>query len=119
MTLRSGNCEMALIRLSVSPSLKYSLPGSPVAFTNGNTATESILLVCDLPRRKCAARIAAPISTSKISAAATYFRVEAAWIEPEGVEVAGESPAAEAPEIRPESRSRFSRARSDRISAAL
>ena len=42
ITLRSGTCDSVLIRLSVRPSLRYSLFASVVAFTKGSTASESI-----------------------------------------------------------------------------
>ena len=35
--------DRLLMRLSVMPSLRYSAFGSPLAFTNGNTASESIV----------------------------------------------------------------------------
>src|SRR5215469_1626863 len=38
MTFKSGNCDRLLMRLSVVPSLRYSLFGSALPFTNGNTA---------------------------------------------------------------------------------
>ena len=38
--LLSGSCERVPIRLSVSPSLRYSLLGSEVAFTKGSTASD-------------------------------------------------------------------------------
>ena len=43
ITFRFGNCDKLLMRLSVMPSLRYSAFGSPLAFTNGSTATESIV----------------------------------------------------------------------------
>jgi hypothetical protein len=42
ITFKWGNCARLLIRPSVMPSLKYSVCGSPLVFTNGSTATESI-----------------------------------------------------------------------------
>src|SRR2546425_6288223 len=42
MTARFGICERLLIRLSVMPSLRYSVLGSLLALTKGNTATEEI-----------------------------------------------------------------------------
>src|ERR1700732_5310188 len=65
MTLRSGNCDSVLMRLSVRPSLRYSLLGSDVAFTKGSTATESIFLVSDRPcSRYTAAAAAATIASA-------------------------------------------------------
>src|ERR1700719_3136234 len=108
MTLSSGSCDRALIRLSVSPSLKYSLAGSPVAFTKGNTATESILLACGLPRRKYAARIPAAISTNAPRPKATYLRGDGGVVtDAELTTVWEETLAAEAAETRAASRSRF------------
>ena len=40
MTRSPGRLESLLMRLSEIPSLRYSFPGSPVAFSNGSTATE-------------------------------------------------------------------------------
>jgi hypothetical protein len=37
-----GNCDKLLMRLSVMPSLRYSMLGSPLPFTKGSTANESI-----------------------------------------------------------------------------
>src|ERR1700732_4370444 len=105
MTLSSGSCDRALIRLSVSPSLKYSFPGSPVAFTKGNTATESILLACGFPRRKYAARIPAAISTSATRPKATYLRGDNVLVMDAELTTAWEETlAAEPAETRPESR---------------
>jgi hypothetical protein len=43
MTLKWGNCDNLLMRLSVIPSLKYSMFGSALAFTKGKKAIESIV----------------------------------------------------------------------------
>src|SRR6266436_5803735 len=48
VTERLGNCERLLIRLSVIPSLRYSVLGSLLAFEKGKTAIESIR-PCDEP----------------------------------------------------------------------
>ena len=58
ITFVSGSRERELIRLSVRPSLRYSLLASAVEFTNGSTAIESILpaLAPDLPRKKIHSR---------------------------------------------------------------
>src|SRR5260370_36880696 len=42
-TARLGSCERLLMRLSVNPSLKYSLFGSAVTLAKGRTASESML----------------------------------------------------------------------------
>src|SRR6266496_1006808 len=47
-----------LIRLSVIPSLKYSALGSPPALTNGNTATESMVLAPARSQSTAAATVA-------------------------------------------------------------
>ena len=119
MTLSSGSCDSALIRLSVSPSLKYSFPGSPVAFTKGNTATESILSACGFPRRKYVARIPAAISTTATTPKTAYLLADNGLVTAGLTTVWEETLAAEAPATCPESRSRFNRARSERTSAAL
>ena len=57
VTRSVGTRDSLEIRLSVMPSLRYSLSGSPLPFTNGSTATESIA-PCDaeryrnMPRRR-------------------------------------------------------------------
>src|ERR1700693_2345907 len=48
VTERLGNCERLLIRLSVIPSLRYSVLESLLAFEKGKTAIESIRL-CEEP----------------------------------------------------------------------
>ena len=52
ITFTLGSCESVPIKLSVKPSLKYSLFGSAVALTNGRTAIELILLPVALPCSK-------------------------------------------------------------------
>src|SRR5882672_5995645 len=107
MTFRSGNCESELIRLSVRPSLRYSLPGSAVALTKGSTAIEEIFLLPDAPRRKYAVAVAATNNTAA-TPAIKYLRLRTGAVA--GVETAPS--ATTALDERPESRSRFSRARS-------
>ena|ERR1700730_12937266 len=43
ITFKLDNWDKLLMRLSVIPSLKYSVFGSPLAFTKGKTASESIV----------------------------------------------------------------------------
>jgi hypothetical protein len=66
MTARLGSCERLLIRLSVMPSLRYSVLGSLLALTNGNTATDEISWVLLPLRNKNAAT---PIEASSNTAA--------------------------------------------------
>src|SRR3982751_2442137 len=42
MTFKFGSCERLLMRLSVNPSERYSVPASPPTLTKGSTATELI-----------------------------------------------------------------------------
>ena len=44
ITLSCGSCERLMIRLSAMPSLRYSVLGSPLTFTKGKTANESMAL---------------------------------------------------------------------------
>src|ERR1700688_2178126 len=74
ITFRSGSCESVLMRLSVKPSLRYSLFGSAVALTKGNTAMELTLWVSDFPRRKYIADAATAISNTAAKAAASILR---------------------------------------------
>src|SRR5882724_1876991 len=84
-----GNCESVPIRLSVNPSLKYSLLGSAVAFTNGRTAIELTLLPSDLPRTRYT-----PAAAIATTAAATpvikYFRDAALGVTPVTAAVAAD-----------------------------
>src|ERR1700691_6399551 len=120
ITLRAGNCESVLIRLSVRPSLKYSLPESAVALTKGSTAMDVIFWESDLPRHQKNAAAAAIARTATIAKAR-------ALCERTGEATAGTDAALEddmalasaALAERPESRSRLRRARSERRSAAL
>ena len=50
MTRSPGRLESLLIRLSEIPSLRYSFAGSPVAFSNGSTATDPIEAPLAAPR---------------------------------------------------------------------
>ena len=50
MTASFGNCERSLIKLSVIPSLRYSVLGSLLEFTNGITAMDEISLLLACPR---------------------------------------------------------------------
>src|SRR5450631_1598734 len=67
ITLRSGTCDRVPIRLSVRPSLRYSLFASAVAFTKGKTAMDSIFLV-----------LAADLEYSKYAAVATAATIRTA-----------------------------------------
>src|SRR5712692_2171323 len=121
MTLRSGSCESVLIKLSVRPSLRYSLPGSVVALTKGRTAIELIFSVSGRPRNKYAPAASATNATATIPPT-RYTRDRlgaAAGMKAEEPEAAMKLLAAEALDDRPESVSRFKRARSARSSAAL
>ena len=60
------------MRLSVIPSLKYSAFGSPPAFTNGKTATESIVSPADGTRRT-SPRPPTPLPTMTAAMASTDF----------------------------------------------
>ena len=42
-TLRFGNWDRVFVRLSVMPSLRYSVFGSAATLAKGNTASESIV----------------------------------------------------------------------------
>src|SRR5579864_7068823 len=106
MTLRSGNCESVLIRLSVRPSPRYSLLGSAVALTKGKTAIELIFCACGRPRNKNIE----PAITSKIAAMVPeikYIRdrlgTAAAGTDEEEPEAMTAPPAAEVLDTRPES----------------
>src|SRR5712692_805934 len=60
MTARFGTWERLLIRLSVRPSLRYSVLGSLPALTKGSTATDEISWPPLRPRhRKAADKISA------------------------------------------------------------
>src|SRR4030095_17130 len=135
------NCERVPIRLSVRPSLRYSLLGSEVAFTNGSTAMDEIfprsprLRATKIPAATATRPSAAPPATryfreppgeGALPEAAAAGATDEADLAP-SAEVAGPArPVGEAAAPRtvatlpdrPESRSRFSRARSARKSAA-
>src|SRR5271169_2144172 len=100
MTLMFGSCERVPIRLSVKPSLRYSLLGSDVALTKGSTAMDVI----------CGA--AALVRQYQIPAAATAMsRTTIAAAQPLGIEVLGLAAGDTATDF-PDSVSRFSRFRS-------
>src|SRR5947207_12770688 len=120
MTFMFGSCESVPIRLSVRPSLKYSLLESLVALTKGNTAMESTLPAV-VPRKKYQPQAIA-ITTTAASAGQRYLRralvaigAAAGAAELDDNALAGTAALCE----RPESRSRFRRARSVRRSAAF
>src|SRR5438445_6458449 len=128
ITLKFGSCESVPIKLSVNPSLRYSLFGSAVAFTKGSTASDVTFGASDLPRSKYAPAAPATLSTTTAMPAIAYLlellETAAAGIEPElaaAADVLAEDALAEVAALpeRPESRSRFSRAKSLRRSAAL
>src|SRR5208282_1096236 len=123
MTLRLGSCERALMRLSVKPSLRYSLLGSVVALTKGRTAMEVTFWVSDFPRVMYTVRAAAASSTMAAIAPISFLSELAGGgtvIEDEEM-AAGAAMLLTADELedRPESWSRLRRARSVRRSAAL
>src|SRR5215469_8363130 len=64
-TAKLGNCERLLIRLSVRPSLKYSVLGSPVTLVKGNTASESSELVDRATNQRYALNPSAPSIASR------------------------------------------------------
>src|ERR1700678_630548 len=119
ITLRLGSWESVPIKLSVKPSLRYSLLGSAVALTKGRTAIELICCVCDFPRTKyTVAEIKTTVKTAEMLA--INFREERAGAAAAGIdeeETALASTATPLPDL-PESKSRFSRARSVPRSAA-
>src|ERR1700722_6309586 len=89
ITLRSGICESVLIRLSVRPSLRYSLPASAVAFTKGSTAMELIFLLSSLrPRRKEAARKAGASTMTAIAPEIKYLRLDLGGVAESGAPMA-------------------------------
>src|SRR5262249_30200421 len=131
ITFMSGKCERVPIRLSVKPSLRYSLLGSEVAFTNGSTAMDEIFPPSDLLRARYIQATAKRTTTSAAKPAMTYLReptAEVAKPEPLAAGVTEEVAAADAAAAvvateealasvatlpdRPVSKSRFSRARS-------
>src|SRR5579863_4372559 len=123
MTLKLGSCESVPIRLSVKPSLRYSLFGSPVALTNGNTAMELTVRLSDAWRTKYTPTAAATASSTTPAPMATFLREK-----PSATTAVAEAAAAElevtllteeALDECPKSKSRFRRARSVRRSAAL
>src|ERR1017187_269038 len=141
MTARFGICERLLISPSVRPSLRYSLLGSLLALTKGNTAIDEIS--CWLVRLRYRTKPStANTRTSATAGPAIQRRLGfvGATTDPEaGTEGALELPAvlacapptigvwaatgdacsvAAATALRFESVSRFSRCRSARISAA-
>src|SRR5436305_12978189 len=121
ITLTVGNCESVPISLSVDPSLRYSLFGSAVAFTNGSTAIDVTFCASDFPRAKYVPAAATIITTTATTPAIMYLcdfvgAADAAAIEAE-LAIAPRAPAElpalaglVAPVDRPESKSRFSRA---------
>src|SRR5437899_2683892 len=122
MTFMFGSCDSVPIRLSVRPSLKYSLFESLVALTKGNTAMESTLPGADFPRKKYQPQAIA-MTTTAATPAHKYLRKALAAIgaaavagdELDDKALAGTAALCE----RPESRSRFRRAKSVRRSAAF
>src|SRR5438552_12798303 len=66
MTARFGTWDRLLIRLSVSPSLRYSVLGSLPALTKGRTASEEIS--CWLLRRRDRKTAAATSASIKATA---------------------------------------------------
>src|SRR5438552_10645735 len=66
MTARFGTWDRLLIRLSVSPSLRYSVLGSLPALTKGRTASEEIS--CWLLRRRDRKTAAATSASTKATA---------------------------------------------------
>src|SRR5580704_5111197 len=123
MTLKLGSCDSVPIRLSVKPSLRYSLFGSPVALTKGRTAMELTVRFSDAWRTKYTPTAAATASSTTPAPMATFVR------ERTGTTTGGAEAAAaeleltlltpEALDECPKSKSRFRRARSVRRSAAL
>src|SRR5439155_1498411 len=71
MTFNDGTRNIWSIRLSVSPSLRYSASGSPLAFANGRTARDEIVLL-DAPNHLHAA--AAASASAMRAATATAGR---------------------------------------------
>src|SRR5271165_352536 len=118
MTFRLGSWERVPIRLSVKPSLRYSLLASAVALTKGSTAIESTLPVWAFARRKYAPAATAT-STMATAPAARNLRILRAGATAGIDEALADAAAMAAADERPESRSRFRRARSVRKSAAL
>src|SRR5207244_5151920 len=66
MTARFGRGDRQLIRLAVSPSLRYSVLGSLLALTKGRTASEEIS--CWLLRRRDRKTAAATSASTKATA---------------------------------------------------
>src|SRR5437016_2766282 len=66
MTARFGTWDRLLIRLSVSPSLRYSVLGSLLALTKGRTASEEIS--CWLLRRRDRKTAVATSASTKATA---------------------------------------------------
>src|SRR5215831_19455417 len=114
----SGKRESELIRLSVRPSLRYSLFASEVAFTKGNTAIEPILLAALARCQKYVPATAATIRTPTIEATRYFLEIGAAvtlGVDPEAGDAGLGATVALEPDavtLRPESKSRFNRLRS-------
>src|SRR6266480_4645423 len=73
-TLRFRSCERLFIRLSVKPSLKYSVSELPPTFAKGKTAIESISVLVLLTGRKNANPNAKRIRTTRPRPIATLWR---------------------------------------------
>src|ERR1700674_1009426 len=128
ITLRSGASDKVPIRLSVRPSLRYSLLASAVAFTKGKTAIESIFLVRAADFEY--SQYAVVTTAATISTAATLnikglrdrtgvgADVALETRTPESTVTAGGG-AGCAADVRPESKSRFRRVSCELRSAAL
>src|SRR5271165_4155454 len=116
MTFMPGRRESALIRLSVNPSLRYSLFASAVAFTKGRTAIEDTWLAPDFGRIQYA-----PAAITTTTAARPAQRGQRELFAGANVaeEIAPEVWETSAAEDLPESRSRFRRDKSARRSAAF
>src|SRR2546427_3054114 len=65
LTLRFRSCERLFIRLSVKPSLKYSVSALPPTFAKGNTAIESISVLVFLAGRNTAIPSPSRIKTTR------------------------------------------------------
>src|SRR6266849_797315 len=75
MTARFGTWDRLLIRLSVSPSLRYSVLGSLPALTKGSTATDEISCPALRPRHKKAAGKASASTATPATEPHSTFRV--------------------------------------------
>src|SRR5437870_1116088 len=71
LTLRFRNCERLFIRLSLKPSLKYSVSALPPTFAKGNTAMESISLLVFLAGRNNASPSPKKMRTTRPRATAS------------------------------------------------